>query len=189
MNYATIAKIYCSKIRPRAQSELDWFRKQSTLGDAITNAALAKNSEGKRYSHQRRLKRSVLEQAKDILLGSELQIGKVTSFDELLSIIEDDVAGIKGIGELYVYDTALRIGAWLSIIPRKIYLHAGTRQGAKVLGIDHRARAIDISELPRELAKLAPHEIEDILCIFKDELSTILVEDVGNKYKKRSWCY
>lgn len=78
---------------------------------------------------------------------------------------------VSGSDELYVYDTTLRIGAKLGLLPKKVYLHAGTRVGAKALGFDGNARTLEISVLPKELRQLEPHEIEDALCIFKSELS------------------
>jgi hypothetical protein len=52
MDLKTIVRLYVRRIRPRAQAELDWFIRQPTLRDAIENAALARNSSGKRYSHR-----------------------------------------------------------------------------------------------------------------------------------------
>jgi hypothetical protein len=54
---------YLRRIRPRAQSELDWFAHQPSLHAAIRTAALAVNSRGKRYFHQRRLTKLALERA------------------------------------------------------------------------------------------------------------------------------
>ena len=133
-------------------------------------AALAINSRGKRYSHQRRLSRSVLERACTLLLANESKLTQCKDFDQLHSFLEALLAPIKGIGALYVYDTALRIGAKLGLLPSKVYLHAGTRVGARALGLDSKAKAIEILQLPEELQQLAPYEIEDALCIFKDRL-------------------
>ena len=80
---------------------------------------------------------------------------------------------VGGLGELYVYDTALRIGAKLNLLPNKVYLHAGTRSGAEALGFDGKATVLNVSDLPRELQKLEPHEIEDVLCIFKADLKKV----------------
>jgi hypothetical protein len=63
MTLAFIVRDYIRKIRPCPQVEIDWFARQPTLRAAITNAAMAINSRGKRYSHQRRLKRIALERA------------------------------------------------------------------------------------------------------------------------------
>jgi len=56
--------------------------------------------------------------------------------------------GIPGIGELAIYDTALRIAAKLRFEPAVVFLHAGTRIGAN----ESFSRAMDV------------------LCICKDRL-------------------
>jgi hypothetical protein len=43
-------RTYISRIRPKAQAELDWFARQPSLHAAIEKAALSKNSRDKRYS-------------------------------------------------------------------------------------------------------------------------------------------
>lgn len=135
-----IIQTYTTQIRPRANEELNWFRQQPTLSETICLAALAVNSKGKRYPHQRRLSKAVLEQARDILLANEKQISQSTDFDDLFTLLERLLAHVKGLGELYVYDTALRIGAKLGMLPKRVYLHAGTRVGAKALGFDGRMK-------------------------------------------------
>lgn len=66
MRLELIVRTYTMNIRPRVQFELDWFR-QKTLSSAVEFAAIAINSKRKRYSHQRRLKKTNLEKAKHIL--------------------------------------------------------------------------------------------------------------------------
>lgn len=114
------------------------------------------------------------------------KIEKCVHFDELFSLVEKLLLPIKGIGELYVYDTTLRIGANLNLLPTKIYLHAGTRTGAKRIGFQGTKKAIEVSELPPVLQQLKPFEIEDVLCIFKNELGKVDVPYFGKDIKKRS---
>lgn len=80
------------------------------------------------------------------------------------------IGSIRGVGELLVYDTALRIGAKLELMPDRVYLHSGTRRGARSLGLPFKMRLISIAELPVPLRSLKQHEVEDCLCIFKDLL-------------------
>jgi len=95
----------------------------------------------------------------------------VKSFNELFEIINSALINVKGIGELYVYDTSLRIGAKLNVLPEKVYMHAGTRIGARRLGYEGSIRFIEISDLPIEFQQLEPYEIEDMLCRFKDKIA------------------
>lgn len=189
MNLQSIVRTYVTHIRPRTDGELNWFRQQPTLRDAVRVAALAINSKGKRYSHQRRMSKRILEQASDALLANEKAIEQCKNFDELHTLLEAILEPIKGIGELYVYDIALRIGARLGLFPNKVYLHAGTRVGARALGFDGGAKTLEVSHLPKELQQLEPHEIEDVLCIFKDKLREQQVQMVAQEAIKRSWCH
>lgn len=52
-----------------------------------------------------------------------------------------------------------------------MFLHAGTRTGARALGLDTSRQAISPDELPKAFRKLNPREIEDVLCIYKDQLA------------------
>ena len=105
----------------------------------------------------------------------------------MFNLVRSEVGGILGIGELYIYDTSMRLGAYLGFLPTKVYLHAGTRKGAKALGFTN-SDALEISELPTEFGRLDPHEVEDVLCIFKDELKKLDLQFNKNEAIKRSWC-
>jgi hypothetical protein len=185
VKYSAIVRTYLRKIRPKAQAELSWFRDQPSLRAAVENAALARNSNGKRYNHQRRLPSAVLKRARRMLLNDLAALKKADSFDELFTLVESRVRTTPGIGELYVYDTSLRIGAKLNLLPDEVYLHAGVRKGAKALGLDSSARTVRLSQIPHEFRKLEPHEIEDILCIFKAQLAKA---HLTANFQSRSWC-
>jgi len=187
MKPEAIIRTYLTQIRPRANEELDWFRRQPTLSEAIRLAALAVSSKGKRYSHQRRLSKTTLEQARDILLENEQRIRQSQGFDDLFVLLERLLSRVKGLGELYIYDTALRIGAKIGVFPERVYLHAGTRVGAKALGFDGRMKTLEVSQLPEWLQQLQPHEIEDVLCIFKDKLKPH-EQAMPEELIRRSWC-
>jgi hypothetical protein len=184
--FDAIVRAYIGRIRPRAQAEFDWFARQPSLQSAIRNAALAVNSRGKRYSHQRRLTRAALEDAYAAVSERAKQIGEARDFDQLFNIVGAAVDDIPGLGELYVQDTALRICAKLNLFPTRVYLHAGTREGARALGLDARTDALYIADLPRKFHALKPHEIEDVLYIFKDELASS--RQTLPRASRRSWC-
>lgn len=83
---------------------------------------------------------------------------------------------IKKFGELCSYDTALRIGFNLNILPHKIYLHAGAMKGAENLKWDTKKKEIELNEIPKihsDLLVLQPYEIENFLCIYKKELANL----------------
>jgi len=164
-----IVEDYIANCRENAQKELRWFTIQNTLKAAVSTAALAKTPSGKRFDHQRRIPKNVLNLAEEKLLKNLEQIQSTKDFDELYILLKKLLSEIKGIGELYIYDTALRIGAYLGHEPDKIYLHAGTLQGAKKLGLNTKLGYVFKKELPNEFGRLLPREIEDCLCIYKDE--------------------
>ena len=167
MNWNAIIRHYKSVHYPNHIEEHKWFKNQTLLSNAIQNAALSINQKGKRFDHQRRLKISCLENACQILLRLENRIKRCRTFDELINLIKDTLQNVAGVGELYYYDTALRIGAKLGLSPQRIYLHSGTRQGAKMLRISKGRSWIETKDVPKELQSLTPDEIEDILCIYK----------------------
>jgi len=185
MNLTAIVRDYTTRIRSNSQAELKWFKQQPTLKAAIQFAALAINSKGKRYSHQKRIKSNALEEAKQILLSNESLLDSHINFDELFHAIDDLLKPVYGLGELYVYDTTLRIGANLGLLPAKVYLHSGTRVGAKAIGFTNDLATIEISNLPKELQQLDAYEIEDVLCIYKKQLTASETEDLEFD---SSWC-
>lgn len=150
-----------------AQQEQRWFAIQPDLRTAVEIAARAESPSGKRLSHQRRIPSNVLQESCRRLLQVLPALEKAQSFDTVHELVSSTIDPIHGIGELVVYDTALRIGARLGLEPDKVYLHAGTRVGAAKLGLPTSDAYIEISELPPELRRLKPHEIEDVLCLYK----------------------
>ena len=168
---AAILKDYVRRHRHKTIRELRYFRNRPSLEAAITDAGLAQWFDGdryKRYSHQRRIPRAALETATKRLHRAAL--GDARSFDDLITRVANAVRPIRGLGELYIYDTALRLGGHLRLVPREVYLHAGTRRGAQALGLDPRSDSLLPNQLPPVLRRLRPHKIEDLLCIYKDWL-------------------
>jgi len=152
--------------REHKQHELDWFS-QLMPREAIEKAAMSVDSRGKRHGHQRRIKNKALKQATKALLTVARKLQKCVTFDELQKAVEAVQSKVNGTGPLYAYDVALRIGANMGLLPKKVYLHAGTRKGAAKLGVDTRSGTVDVKTLPPEFRGVPELEIEDILCIYK----------------------
>jgi hypothetical protein len=102
-----------------------------------------------------------------VLKRHSTEIRRYKTFQDLFAAIEAALKPVHGIGELAIYDIALRIGARCEIEPENVYLHRGTREGAGALGFDKRLRYIEPDTLPREFRRLKPYEIEDALCRYK----------------------
>lgn len=162
---------YIQHKREQATEEYRWFANQRTLEEAVSCAALALSKAGKRLSHQRRIQKSVLVKSRRRLLASLPTIAKAKSFEELHQIVKSIIRPIRGIGALTVYDTALRIGAKLKLEPKVVFIHAGARIGAKLLGLDISQDSIAVTDFPSAFQKLRPREIEDALCHYRDCLN------------------
>jgi len=143
---------------------------QNNLVDTIKYAAIARDQNDKKHSHQKRINNDTLNKFAHNLQLKSNEIENVRDFDSLIKIIESNK--VNGISSLAIYDTAHRIGIKLNIIPDKVYIHAGTLKGAKkLLGKKINSKFIDKSEFPTIFQKqnVTCDEIEDILCIYKDE--------------------
>ncbi len=176
---SNVIRSYKRFYRPSLSKQLQFYNMQRSMSEVKEKAALAKLPSGKRHPHQRRISGEVLQTAKNSLLRLNLEDSK--SFSELHAKVEKGIKRIPGIGDLAVYDTALRIGAYLGLEPELVYLHAGVRDGVKALGLNHKLHTLEKSKLPREFHVLKPHEIEDCLCIYKKELG-------GKRMKRKAGC-
>lgn len=161
---------YIRCCREGAEQEQRWFAIQRTLEEAVSRAALAVSPSGKRLSHQRRIPQAVLAESRRRLDAALPALSNAQSFEVLHETVATVIGSIPGIGELTIYDTALRIGAKLQLEPTVVFLHAGTRAGARCLGLSVSRKFIPVVEFPRVFQKLKPQEIEDVLCIYKGEL-------------------
>ena len=78
---------------------------------------------------------------------------------------------IRTIGELWAYDTAMRVGTYMGRAPTVVHLHAGVRKAVENLRLPHADPAfIRLSELPQPIADLGPLVAENFLCVYADEL-------------------
>jgi hypothetical protein len=162
---------YIENYRGRAQSELLFFTAQPALVDAVRKAGLAEGPGGKRLPHQHRIPRPVLEECTRYLVAAVPELAAAPTFEVLHEIVKREIGGVRGIGRLTVYDTALRIAAHRQLEPARVFLHAGTKVGAHRLGLDTTAESLAVMDLPTHLRRLRPREIEDVLCIYKDDLA------------------
>jgi hypothetical protein len=168
MTLAEIVSDYIREYRDDARAEMRFFEIQRSPSAAIRKAALCMLPSGKRHPHQRRIPKAVLEQAEAGLQAIGRSLAKAADFDYLHRLIQQQIGGIRGVGALTVYDIAHRLGAYFGKAPEMVYLHAGTRTGARVFKIS--GDSVHTKNLPHAFFLLKPAEIEDCLCIYKDEL-------------------
>ena len=165
-----VVAAYITDYRGRAREEQQFFADQRTLSDAVRLAGLAETPKGKRLNHQRRIPPAVLKRSAARLLDRLATLKEAATFEDLHDVVAETIGVLEGIGDLTVYDTALRIAAKRGLEPRRVYLHAGTRAGAGALGFTDGADWILPGDLPSAFRRLRPSEIEDCLCIYKAEL-------------------
>lgn len=145
---------------------------QSNFPAAVYQAATARDDCGVKHRHQHRIPNTTLENFALILINNQCSISTL-SFDDLHESIRRivQVNNIKRIGKLAIYDTAMRIGGYLTLKPDKIYLHQGTKTGlANLLKKTIHTSTYDLSKLPKIFRNedVTCAEAEDILCIYKD---------------------
>ena len=167
--YEDIVQNYLQYHKKNTDDEREFYSSLPDVISLIRYAGSAKTYKNKRHSHQYRLKQVVLNSA--TLKLNTLPICDCKDFQELHQLLCDELLPICGIGPLMVYDTAVRIGFYFGFEPEYVYLHAGTKEGAKNLGFNTSRDKVHISEFPEDFQVLKPNELEDCLCIYKTHLT------------------
>lgn len=168
----------------------EWYEEAETITEAIRRAALGRTAkwfhsrnhnegcrraqaEG-RHAHQHRLCDNDLIKFHATLLDCPGIIDDPGDFKSLYAMVKR--SSNAGVGELAIYDTALRLGFYWRRLPTEVYLHMGTRKGAKrmarfladeALAKACRHATLKLELLPVSLQTLEAWEAEDFLCIFK----------------------
>ncbi len=132
-----------------------------------------------RHPHQRRLSPTVLAASADVLLDRATTLVGLRSFEHLLDLVEEQLRPVRGAGELLAYDVAQRIGESSGVAPERIYLHAGTRKGASMLGLRWRERSIAVASVHPDLQVLSAAELEDVLCIYRSCFPALQADQRG----------
>src|SRR6266436_5758096 len=106
-----IVRTYLEKNAESEARYLQFYKIQKSLGDAVSKAAMAELPSGRKFQHQWRIPREVLEKSREALL--KLNYAEIKTFDTLHTAVLKATRQIRGIGRLTAYDTAHRIGAYL----------------------------------------------------------------------------
>ena len=163
---------YCETYGKQLDRFLQYYpRLMSRPEKLIHDIAWGRTANGKIHRHQWRVRRKTKETVEKLLKDKweDIMSRDTLSFEDLMNIFMP----IKGVGQLYAYDAALRLGECFGVKPEKVYLHRGALDGAKaLLGRDKiRGRTyVNMEELPLELQCLAPYHVENFLCIYKEKL-------------------
>lgn len=151
-----------------ADAEMDRFCNMPSLAEAIRTAAESRDEDGDPYPHQRRnwnFWPNSFAQATRQLLRAERRFESCSDFDAIHELVKELLIDVEGLKTLYCYDVAVRIGSYLGKLPERVYLHAGTLQGARrLMRLPKNKRVLEMSELPPALRDREPWEVENILC-------------------------
>ena len=172
-NLRGMVRDYIDCYRPSARRGRGYFKRLASLEKAIEKAALAIDRKGKRSAHHRRRTAAQLSLGKSALIAALPDLRRCKNFDQLHNRVRKATKPIKGLGKLYTYDTAHLIGARLRLSPKRVYLHSGTRKGAKALGFSGGLSYLMPAQLPTQLQVLKPYEMEDFLCIYERGLARL----------------
>jgi hypothetical protein len=152
----------------RQDDEVDRFRNmRGSLATVIRTAAESRDEEGLPYPHQAKnwnFWPDSIPKAMRVLQRAEDRFQTCEDFDAIHELVKELVADIPGLRTLYCYDVAFRIGVFLGHFPERLFLHSGTREGAKRLGLPWQRDYLQMSELPGSLRQRQPWEVENILC-------------------------
>src|SRR5690606_36716857 len=159
---------YINKYRRYNKLTFRKYQNLENIDKAINNSALALDIKYQKSDHQYRIKTEALELSRKILLHNKNKISSCKDFNSLLKLIESLLKDVNGLGELYYYHTTLKLASYLNIFPEYIYLHIGTRDGAKYFGLNYKNAYIEKTDLPNESHILELYEIVDFLCIYKN---------------------
>ena len=157
-----VVALYIRDKRPAVRKQKSFFA-SLTLSEAIREAASKKHG-----THQYRLPRAALRDAAKRLLRSKLRLASSPSFRQLIRSVQEIIGPIFGIGELTIYDVSVRIGYNVGLSPEIVYLHAGAADGAAALEVG--GATVPRDKFPSALLRLSAAEIENCLCIYKDQL-------------------
>jgi hypothetical protein len=159
------------------EAEIRRFRNM-TLKEAIPKAAESRKENGHPYEHQQKnwnFWPDAIRAAMAILPEAEARFYKCADFDAIHDLVrellEDARPDTDGLGALYFYDVAFRIAACRGdgYLPKRVYLHAGTPEGAKKVFPGRSLKTgdvLDVYEFPEPLQKLQPWAVEDCLCYY-----------------------
>ncbi len=162
-----------------------------SLGDCVAgchNDLYDYHEHQNRNGHQTQLSREAVTTAirkieeADRRSESERSAIELTDFEALYEEVRKDIGNIDGIGDLTIYDTALRLG-WNrhpQLLPKNfVYLHSGAMEGAealrKVAILTHKnyftydgelGYRVEIDCFSKDLQQLGAMYLEDFLCVF-----------------------
>jgi len=162
------------------RNELEHHRTLPDERAALRAVASWRGAGGRFHPRQWRMPRAVKRAAGEALCAARLDLGGTGSFEALLAAVQAAIGGVRGVGEVSVYDAALRLGAWRGLLPGRVRLHGAVRESAAALGVAVEGRSwIEVEAFPAEFAHLEAWELERLLSRYHDELEALTRRRLG----------
>lgn len=150
--------------------------------DAVWLACASRRRNGRMHTHQtkvsvdarREFGYRIIETVEPLISNLVVRDDFDTFYDILWKIRPE------GIGPLTTYDVATRIGAYLKLEPKSIYLHTGAMMGwealwggRRMVPQQGRVTRVPPEVWPEALRQLSADMAEDFLCTYRDALTRI----------------
>lgn len=153
----------------RELHELERFFKSLSFQSAVEYAASGVTPHSKIHPHQRAVGVKQLRQSAAVLKKYTPAIRKARSFADLFIITEAVRSQLRRLGDLWSYDTALRMAfnRGKMFYPQAVFVHKTIKKGIKkiFLKIPMKQRTLPLKIFPREIQFLKPFEIEYFLSV------------------------
>jgi hypothetical protein len=154
----------------RELHELERFFKSLSFHSAIEYAASGVTPHRKIHPHQRGIGVKQLRQSATLLKKYTPVIRKARSFANLLVITEAVKSDLKGLGDLWSYDTTLRMAfnRGKTFYPQAVFVQKAVMKGIKKIfsQMPVKQRTLPLKIFPKELQSLKPFEIENFLSVW-----------------------
>ena len=154
----------------RELNEMERFFKSLSFHSAIEYAASGVTPHRKIHPHQRGIGVRQLRQSAVLLKKYTPVIRKARSFANLFIVTENVKSELKGLGDLWSYDTALRLAfnRGKTFYPRAVFVQRSDMKGIKkiFLKIPMKQRTLPVKIFPKEMQSLKPFEIENFLSVW-----------------------
>lgn len=123
----------------------------------------------------RGISKNIIQEVRDKLIMRIDVIQAVQDFSQLIEVVNQ--SKVRGFGLTSIYDTSLRIGAYLRIDPKEVYLHTGALKGCQALEQKgylpigtSQLTSVPMELIPQELRIFKPVYLEHFFCAAKERL-------------------
>jgi len=155
----------------RELHELQRFFKSLPFATAIEYAASGVTPHRRTHPHQQPIGVKRLRQSAALLKNFTGFIRKAKSFGDLFMIAETVKSQLKGLGDLWSYDTSLRMAfnRGKTFYPQAVFMHGTVVNGVKKIfsKIPMSGRTLPMKIFPKEIRQLRPFEAENFLSVWR----------------------